>query len=147
MWWLSESFLPISFAMPLKRPMEVCFSGFVFWQTDLCKIRTGRSGLLYCCWRSEGVLQHGPWLMGRAAPQASWVPSWICRDTLWKKTISMLHVWRREQKKALMLLAILLIINQLNGAILFQYPDVLIRVMQLISRKLPKHRTCGVFLF
>lgn len=36
--------------------------------------------------------------------------------------------------------------NQFNGAILFQTLDILIHVVQLILGKLPKHRTCGVFL-
>lgn len=38
-----ESFLPISFAMPLE--VEVCLSGLVFQQPDLCKIKMGRAGL------------------------------------------------------------------------------------------------------
>lgn len=69
-------FLPISFTLPLKRATEVqdFLSGFVFQQTDRCKIKIGRTGLHWCCWRSEGELQHGPWLTGRAALSGSWVP-------------------------------------------------------------------------
>ena len=35
--------------------------------------------------------------------------------------------------------------NLFNGAILFQYTDILMHGLQLILGKLPKHKTGGVF--
>lgn len=125
--------------MPLEA--GVCLSGLVFQQADLCKIKMGRAGLCWCCWHSEGALQHR---------KSSYMGETSSRMNLQGHVLEENHfhaacLVSREQKcsGAVSHPADL---NLFNGAVLFHCADILMPVLQRISGKLPKHRIHGAFL-